>query len=150
MKTILTFKRSRFFEILFFLLFLCSCKAKELARPDESVKDLTGSWQIIKAIQNGKDITTRFNFKSFRINFLDNKKYEIENQLPFIVKKNGAFDLDDPQYPFSIKFNEEGAANAVSSSFNYPITNGARLLNLVFSPGCKENSYVYTLQKVNP
>ena len=150
MKTILTFTKSGFFKIVFSLLFLCSCRAKELARPDESVKDLTGSWKIVKAVQNGKDITGRFNFASFRINFLDNKKYEIQNQLPFIVKKNGAFDLDDPQYPFSIKFNEEGSSTAVSSNFNYPITNGARLLNLSFSPGCVGNSYIYTLQKVHP
>jgi hypothetical protein len=126
---------------------LASCKTEKFAPATEATKDISGSWMVTAATRNGTDLTTLVDFSQFRVNF-SNGAYTLTNKLPFIVSQNGTYSLDDPQYPFKISFKVTGG-NTVATAFNYPIVNGVRTLTLTFSPGCTQNSYVYTLKKVN-
>jgi hypothetical protein len=124
-----------------------SCKVEGINPVNEPVKDISGSWQVIKATRNGADLTSLVDFSQFRVNFQAGN-YTLVNNLPFIVSQNGTYSLNNPQYPFQIAFTAAGST-PVATSFNYPVVNGKRILTLTFSPGCPQNSYVYTLQKVN-
>lgn len=132
------------------MLLLCfhmtACKMEEIAAI-ESAKDVRGIWHINKATRNGTDITSKFDFSAFSINFKENGTYAVENPLPFIVWGDGSYTLDDPQYPFQIKFIEAEQSSETSSNFDYPIVKGKRNLLLTFSTGCEANTYVYTLVK---
>ncbi|MBO9154750.1 DUF5004 domain-containing protein [Chitinophaga sp. GCM10012297] len=125
-----------------------SCKRKDILVPEQP-KDISGEWRVTKAMRNGIDITSLADFTKFRIRFNADKQYTIENPLPFIVSKNGSYSMDDPKYPFRITFNQTGGT-AVSSGFTYPVVNGKRNMNFAFSPGCASNTYLYTLERVNP
>jgi hypothetical protein len=132
-------------SLLFLLLLTFSCKKENTAIPEESVKGIEGSWKIVKALRNGTDLTSRFNFADFRIKFADSS-YTIENLVPFIVSKNGRWSFDDPTYPFKMIF-KAGADTAVTSNIQYPVVKGVRNIIISFSPGCTLNKYQYTLQK---
>lgn len=129
------------------IVFAASCKTEKVLPQQESLKDISGSWQVIKATRNGTDLAGLVDFGQFRINF-EGGSYKLENKLPFIVTKDGAFALDDPEYPYKITFTSAGDT-PVSTAFTYPVVNGKRQLSLTFSPGCANNSYIYVLQKVN-
>jgi hypothetical protein len=129
------------------LLAASSCKTEKVLPQQEALKDINGSWRVIKATRNGTDLSTLVDLSQFRINF-DGTGYKLENKLPFIVTQDGAYSLDDPQYPFKITFTAAGGT-PVSTGFTYPVINGKRQLSLTFSPGCANNSYIYVLQKVN-
>lgn len=131
------------------ILLISSCHRDEIAVP-EQVKDIAGEWRIIKAVRNGVDITTLTDFTKFRIKFTSDLQYTIENPLPFVVSKNGSYALDDPKYPFRINFSQTGVGNPVSTTFTYPVVNGKRNMNFTFSPGCTANTYLYTLERLNP
>jgi len=124
-----------------------ACRPERLVAPSEPLKVLSGTWQIIKATRNGTDITSRFDFSHFRINFTDSS-YTIDSLVPFIVNMNGKWSFDDPTYPFSLSFTAKDSA-VKSSPLLYPVTNGQRNVIITFSPGCNLNSYQYTLQKAN-
>lgn len=135
-----------------FLPILCSlaffaCKPELLIAPSEPVKNLTGNWQIIKATRNGTDLTARFDFSPFRIQFTDSS-YTIDSLVPFIVSHNGKWSFDDPTYPFRLSF-QATDSSAKTSPLQYPVTEGQRNLIITFSPGCSLNTYQYTLQKAN-
>ncbi|MDO9374701.1 MAG: DUF5004 domain-containing protein [Bacteroidota bacterium] len=138
----------KFIGIASFLLLLVgfSCKKENTATPAEPVKEITGSWRIIKALRNGTDLTTRFDFSAFRIKFSDGN-YTIENPVPFIVNKPGTWKFDDPVYPFNISFRT--GSDSATSAIQYPVVGGVRNLVVSFSPGCQSNIYEYTLQKEN-
>jgi hypothetical protein len=142
------FQQCGFLLIAIAAILMTSCKAEKSFPVKESVKDITGSWQVIRATRNGTDLTGIIDFSKFRVNFKEGA-YTIENPLPFLVNADGKFALDDPEYPFKITFTATGAAAPVSTPFNYPVVNGKRQLSITFSPGCPNNSYVYVLQKVN-
>ena len=129
------------------VLFAASCKTEKVLPKQEALKDINGSWKVIKATRNGTDLSTLVDLSQFRINF-DGTGYKLENKLPFIVTQDGTYSLDDPQYPYKITFTA-GAEAPVSTGFTYPVVNGKRQLSLTFSPGCANNSYIYVLQKVN-
>lgn len=129
------------------LLFITSCKTEKIAPNPEALKDIAGSWQVIKATRNGADIYSLVDFTQFKLVF-DGTNYMLNNKLPFIVLQNGTYSLDDPQYPFQIAFTP-AASKKVATAFTYPIVNGVRQLSITFSPGCPNNSYVYTFQKSN-
>lgn len=137
------------------LLVWASCKTDKINPIVEPVKDISGSWKVIKATRNGADIlgivdTNYINFNKFRITF-SNGTYTLVNPLPFIVSQNGSYSLDNPQYPFKITFTQTGSGSTtpVATAFSYPIVNGIRVLTLVFAPGCPQNIYSYSLVKVN-
>ncbi|MCS3802150.1 DUF5004 domain-containing protein [Niastella sp. OAS944] len=132
--------------ILCSLLFF-ACKPELLIAPLEPAKDLSGSWQIIKATRNGTDLTMRFNFSQFRIRFTDST-YTIDSLVPFIVNRSGKWAFDDPTYPFTLSF-QATDSSAKTSPLLFPVTGGQRNLIITFSPGCSANTYQYTLQKAN-
>lgn len=129
------------------ILFMNSCKTEKIVPAQEAPKDISGNWQVIKATRNGTDITSIVDFSQFKLNF-NSGSYTLVNRLPFLVSQSGTYSLDDPQYPFQISFTPSGS-KAVATAFTYPIVNGARQLSITFSPGCANNSYVYTFQKAN-
>lgn len=116
---------------------------------EELDKDLSGKWQISKVTRNGLDITKSMDFSTFSITFNNNNTYNIDNYLPFLVREDGTWDIDDPKYPSQLKFREEGAPDANISSFDYIIDNGQRNIVLSFSPGCHSNIYTYVLERTS-
>jgi hypothetical protein len=129
--------------------FCASCKVQQVAPVPESTKDLTGTWKVIQATRNGTNLIPLFDFSQFSITFSGSAgTYTLNNPVPFIVPANGKFSLDDPQYPYSITFTAAGG-QPVPTAFTYPIINGAREIIMTFSPGCAQNSYVFTLSKSN-
>lgn len=131
------------------VLIINSCHRNEIVVP-EQVKDIAGEWRIIKAVRNGVDITELTDFTKFRIRFTSDLQYTIENPLPFVVSKNGSYAMDDPKYPFRISFSQTGISTPVSTTFSYPVVNGKRNIKFTFSPGCTANTYLYTLERLNP
>ncbi len=147
MKRIYTKWQAGFVVMIMALLCFSACKTEKVLPAAEAVKDISGNWQVIKATRNGTDITNIADFTQFRLKFSEGK-YSLVNKLPFLVTQDGAYSLDNPQYPFQITFTATGA-KAVATAFTYPVVNGVRQLSLTFSPGCPNNTYVYVFQKVN-
>lgn len=141
-------KNNIIYVALLYLLVLASCKVEKVMPVTEPVKDITGSWKVVKALRNGTDITSLngVDVTKFRLNFTGDS-FTLENKIPFIVSSNGKFKLDDPNYPLEITFNAD--ASDVKTFFSYPTLKGVRSMELKFSPGCNSNVYIYTLQKAN-
>lgn len=116
---------------------------------EELDKDLSGKWQILKVTRNGVDITKAMDFSTFSITFNNDNTYNINDYLPFLVREDGTWDIDDPKYPSQLKFKEEGAPEANISSFDYIIDKGKRNIVLSFSPGCPSNIYTYVLERTS-
>lgn len=75
------------------------------ADPDkntEQVKDISGTWQLTTVSRNSNDITETMDFSQFQINLKKDGKYTIENYLPFVVRHNGTWKVDDIYYPLSL------------------------------------------------
>lgn len=142
-------KRISFAAVLILLLAIIfhSCKKEKVSIPAEPLKEISGSWKIIKALRNGTDMTNRFDFSRFRISFSDST-YIINNPVPFIVAGEGSWKFDDPNYPFVMNFRANGDT-LKSSEIQYPVTKGVRNIIISFSPGCTANTYQYTLEKEN-
>jgi hypothetical protein len=117
-------------------------------RTDETPKDLSGVWQLSSVTRNGIDISDAMDFSSFRLHLNTDKSYELENYLPFVVKKNGTWQVDDPQYPFHLIFQETGASSPVKTEISYPVVDGKRQVSLTLSPGHSSNKYKYVFVKV--
>ena len=103
---------------LFLMLFLVfsSCTKFSDSYPTEfkeSVKEINGTWRIIKASRNGTDITAQFDFSKFKLSFNSDKTYKIENYLPFLVKSDGTWSLSAPHYPFTLVFKENGSVDTM-------------------------------------
>jgi hypothetical protein len=113
----------------------------------EVPKDISGTWKIIQVTRNGTDITGLMDFSQFRIHFREDNTYAIDNYLPFLVKTDGLWSLDDPQYPFNILFQEAATNEPLVSGFYYPVVNGNRQISLSFHPGCENNIYTYIFAK---
>lgn len=124
-----------------------ACHRENTAIPTEPDKDITGSWHVVKIVRNNIDISAYVDLTKFSVTFKDDKTYTIDNQLPFIVSKNGNWSLDDVKYPQKISFTPQGSTAATSTNLNYPVVQGKRQMILVFSPGCVKNVYQYTLTK---
>ena len=137
------------------LLLVCitsSCDEFKDQSPDiqeEGIKDVSGSWKIMKASRNGVDITTSFDFSKFRLNINQDKTYSIDEYIPFLVRDNGTWDTDDAHYPFKLSFKEANAPEPIVSILNYPVSGGKRVIKLTFTPGCHSNSYTYELERVS-
>lgn len=134
-----------------FFAFFSGCDVIETGEEEfiaESEKSIAGSWQIINVTRNGQNITEKFDFSGFRVNFLPDHTFSIENPVPFFVKTKGIWSVDDPHYPFKISF-EEGGNDLLVSEFNYPIVGAERQIQFTFSPGCSTNTYEYFLRRIS-
>lgn len=129
---------------------VCSCDEFKDSTDYDSVasepdKDLSGSWYISSVTRNAEDITQMMDFSKFRLILKADQTYEIENYLPFLVRQNGAWKLDNEKYPSAITFTENGVEKA--TSFQYLIKGGQREIIMNISPGYPSNFYSYTLKK---
>lgn len=115
----------------------------------EVPKQVDGIWQLNTVTRNGTDISDAMDFKQFRLILKNDNSYELENYLPFIVKKKGKWQVDDVMYPFFLTFQEEGTTEGIKTEITYPIIKGKRHITLTVSPGCPNNSYVYSFEKVD-
>ncbi len=113
----------------------------------ESAKNLSGVWKISGVERNSVDITDQMDFSQFRLNLNADGTYSIENYLPFVVKGNGTWATNDPQFMFTISFLESATNDTTNVEVNYPITNGERKLVMTLSPGCYSNTYTYTMER---
>ena len=75
-------------------------------------------------------------FSRFHIVLNKDNTYEIKNYLPFIVKGNGTWSVDDPQFPFHLIFREDGADETVETEIGFLTVDGERQLTIKLSPGC--------------
>jgi hypothetical protein len=132
-----------------FLVAACNLFDNNIDIPEESEKNISGVWKIAKVIRNEVDITALMDFSQFRLRFNADNTYTITHYLPFIVKENGIWGLDDPQYPFYLSLTEDGSADVLTTAFTYPVAGGKRVLTLSFSPGCQSNIYTYTFEKTS-
>lgn len=115
---------------------------------EESNKDLSGVWQLEQVTRNSVDITEEMDFSQFKLHLNSDQTYSIDNYLPFIVKNGGTWQVDDPQYPFHLIFQESGASSGVSTEISYPVVDGKRKISLTLSPGHRSNTYKYVFAKV--
>jgi len=113
----------------------------------EQVKDISGTWQLATVSRNGIDITDAMDFSQFRIDLKKDGSYTLENYLPFVVRRNGTWKVDDAYYPFHLYFTEEGAAQQSATEIQFPISNGERKIVITQSPGCSKNTYTYVFKK---
>ena len=111
----------------------------------EAVIDISGVWSLKTVTRNGVDITKQMDFSRFRLHLNADGTYNIQNYLPFVVSGDGTWSVNDPLHPMLLSFKENGAAEGVNLDFNYPFADGNRTISITLSPGCKSNSYVYTL-----
>lgn len=133
------------------LMLAASCKVEEKASfKDENAKSISGTWKIKSATRNGTDLATLVptEINDFRVKFNSDQTFTLTNTIPFLAVSNGTYSFDDPITPFSITMTD-GDGNAATTSFNFPISTGKRLIKLSFSPGCGLNSYIYTLEKTD-
>ena len=72
----------------------------------EVAKNINANWQLSAVSRNGVDITDMMDFTRFHIVLNEDNTYKIENYLPFIVKGNGSWSVDDPIYPFHLFFKD--------------------------------------------
>lgn len=115
----------------------------------ESVKLLDGTWQLKTVLRNGTDITNAMDFSKFHVILRQDSTYVLENYLPFVVKNNGKWKVDDASYPFHLSFTETNSSNAVTSEIQYPIVNGERQISFTLSPGCASNIYTYVFVRIS-
>ncbi|MCH5596476.1 DUF5004 domain-containing protein [Niabella ginsengisoli] len=134
--------------ILLALFCASSCTKESTKSVSESNKNVIGTWKISGVTRNGVDITSFFDFTPFSIEFKDNGTYVINNQVPFVVSKNGSWSLDDPTHPLRISFSQAGSAETFTNEFNYPVVGESRRIILTGSPGCSLNTYQYSLVEV--
>lgn len=114
---------------------------------EEAMKDMSGTWRLKSVTRNGINITQQMDFSQFRMVLNADGTYAIRNYLPFVVKRNGTWRVNDPQHPMLLSLKEYGEAESIDLDFNYPVVDGSRALSITLSPGCHTNSYVYSFYR---
>ena len=133
-----------------FVLLVCSCSDSKSYRGDKSEGEIApvGTYKITQAARNGEDITEEIDFSAFRLHLLKDGSYSIENYLPFVVQKNGGWEVDKLQGPTKITFtNSASSEPSVGTMSNYKIVNEVKIFDLSFHTGCLRNVYTYTLEE---
>lgn len=115
----------------------------------EVPKDIDGNWQLVSVLRNGTDITDYMDFKRFHVLLNKDNTYKLNNYLPFIVKNDGTWNVDDPIYPFHLILKEEGSEKEVKTEIGFLTVDGQRRLTITLSPGCYSNKYVYTFEQIS-
>ena len=145
----------RFITGVFFVLavIISSCNSfKDEITPEkysEVPKDIDGNWQLVSVLRNGTDITDYMDFKRFHVLLNKDNTYKLNNYLPFIVKNDGTWNVDDPIYPFHLILKEEGSEKEVKTEIGFLAVDGQRRLTITLSPGCYSNKYVYTFEQIS-
>mgnify|MGYP000804636194 CR=1 FL=1 len=145
----------RFITGVFFVLavIISSCNSfKDEITPEkysEVPKDIDGNWQLVSVLRNGTDITDYMDFKRFHVLLNKDNTYKLNNYLPFIVKNDGTWNVDDPIYPFHLILKEEGSEKEVKTEIGFLTVDGQRRLTITLSPGCYSNKYVYTFEQIS-
>ena len=140
--------------LLFFAgMFLIACDtfsdSEKVDKYEEGIKAINGNWQLKTVSRNGIDITNIMDFSQFHLLLNEDGTYKIQNYLPFVVEApEGKWEIDNPQYPFHLKFFEAGTGETVTASMKFPTVNGKRIISISFSPGCYSNTYVYVFEKI--
>ena len=146
-------KITKLIFILFTLTLLGACDKFSATESDvfeETDKDLSGVWKLEKVTRNGIDITELMDFTQFSLDLNKDGTYVVENYLPFVVKDDGKWQVDDPLYPFHLIFKTEGSnQDEVSVEIEYMIVNGKRSLSIDLSPGCFSNVYTYVFNRTD-
>ena len=137
----------RTLQIIMLVLVFSACEKTSAPGVLETPKSLDGDWKVIKVLQNTIDITSELDLTPFVIKFTGDT-YTLQNQtVPFIVSKNGKWNFNNPENPFSLYFTPEGAAAPVKSELAFPIVGDNRQVTITFDAGCNRNIYQYTLAK---
>ena len=90
----------------------------------EVPKDIDGNWQLVSVLRNGTDITDYMDFKRFHVLLNKDNTYKLNNYLPFIVKNDGTWNVDDPIYPFHLILKEEGSEKEVKTEIGFLTVDG--------------------------
>ena len=145
----------RFITGVFFVLavIISSCNSfKDEITPEkysEVPKDIDGNWQLVSVLRNGTDITDYMDFKRFHVLLNKDNTYKLNNYLPFIVKNDVTWNVDDPIYPFHLILKEEGSEKEVKTEIGFLTVDGQRRHTITLSPGCYSNKYVYTFEQIS-
>lgn len=130
-----------------FIMGFASCHKESNISINEPSKDITGSWEIVKLVRNGEDMTNRIDLSKFRLVFNGDSTYSLQGEMPFIVSQPGTYSLDNPKYPFFIRFESQDKTIKDTLKLVYPVVNGVRQISINISPGCSKNTYNYVFQK---
>lgn len=115
----------------------------------EPVKDLNGTYKITGVVRNSVDITQYVDSAGFRLMLMSDNTYTLQgNNIPFVVNSNGKWSADDPQYPYNLSFSPTDSTSSFTGRIGTPVSKGQRGLQVTFSPGCRNNSYVYMFEKI--
>ncbi len=115
----------------------------------EASKDLSGVWKLKTVTRNNIDITNQMDFTQFTLSLNHDGTYSIQNYIPFIVREDGTWGIDNPDYPFLLTFKESSSSEATNVELSYPVVDGKRALSITHSPGCFRNSYTFTMERVS-
>ena len=99
----------------------------------EVAKNINANWQLSAVSRNGVDITDMMDFTRFHIVLNEDNTYKIENYLPFIVKGNGSWSVDDPIYPFHLFFKENGTETEIKTLIGFRTVDGKRQMTITLS-----------------
>jgi len=142
-----------FIKIVCFITFACvvitGCKTHKdvFAEP---IKDLNSQWRIQTVLRNGTDITEYVDSADFRLTLSSDSSYTLQgNNIPFLVNGSGKWSVDDPQFPYHLTFTPKDSTHGFEGSVATPVSKGNRQLNITFSPGCRQNTYLYSFEKMN-
>lgn len=114
---------------------------------DETVKDVTGRWQVVQLTRNGEDLSKRLDLTDYYIQFNADGTYTLSEELPFVVHSSGSYSLSDPRYPFAVLLQPEGSLEDATVKFQFPVVKGERQMVLTLSLGCSSSSYQFSFER---
>jgi len=126
----------------------CSNKQSDVLQ-DEPVKEIVGKWKVTKLLRNGEDIGKRMDLSAFVLEFKNDGTYQADPALAFVATGDGAYALNDPQYPFTVIFKAKDGQADIPVKFQFPIVKGRRQLNFTCHMGCEGNTYQYDFEPIN-
>lgn len=130
------------------ILIFASCKEEvSMKVAGESVKDITGKWEIVSLLRNGENLTEHMDLSKFRIVFNTDGTYTLEDRFAFMVEGPGTYNLSDPQYPIGLVMKPLAKPEA-KARFQFPVVEGERQLSLIMSTGCSSNIYQFNFKRV--
>jgi len=115
----------------------------------EPQKNVVNTWMAVKVVRNNEDLTRWLDLAGFQLKLNADRTFVLENEvLPFLRSGSGTWSVDDALYPQRLTLTP-ASGKAVTLPLVLPVVNGKRNMQLEFAGGCKNNSYLYTLQNSN-